>query len=28
MPFSILFAYEPKVYASSGYELMQNYSLH
>jgi predicted acetyltransferase len=24
MPFSILFAYEPKVYASSGYELMQN----
>jgi predicted acetyltransferase len=24
IPFSILFAYEPKVYASSGYKLMQN----
>ena len=24
IPFSILFAYEPRVYASSGYKLMQN----
>ena len=24
IPFSILFAYEPSVYASSGYKLMQN----
>jgi predicted acetyltransferase len=24
VPFSILFAYEPRVYASSGYKLMQN----
>jgi predicted acetyltransferase len=24
LPFSILFAYEPKMYASSGYRLMQN----
>ena len=24
IPFSILFAYEPRVYASSGYQLMQN----
>jgi predicted acetyltransferase len=24
IPFSILFAFEPRVYASSGYKLMQN----